>query len=194
MYPAGVHRALIDPWICSANKAIEIKLVNTEFELDAPLPTIPAKLLNNPPGSGNVSPSKKTVTPSNPSTPQQNKGKGKGKTDTPAAKQLSPGTANTSPSSQPHVDKIFINTGTTFAPLYTYAMFGEKEKILGYKGLKIKLYYTAGSLQTYLGISYEAKLKDNEIKDVKADDIVKMMSEKIKHGMFYFICVCTQID
>jgi histone acetyltransferase 1 len=50
------------------------------------------------------------------------------------------------------------NEDTTFYPTYTYQLFGEDEKIIGYKNLKIELYYVASTLYTYLRMSYDSKI------------------------------------
>lgn len=39
-----------------------------------------------------------------------------------------------------------------------HQVFGDNENIFGYTDLVIKLYYSAGSLQTYLGIEYSDKV------------------------------------
>ncbi|WWC87700.1 histone acetyltransferase type B catalytic subunit [Kwoniella dendrophila CBS 6074] len=45
-----------------------------------------------------------------------------------------------------------------FNPAFTYPIFGEHEKIFGYKGLDIQLKFASGSLRQYLSINYDAKL------------------------------------
>lgn len=45
-----------------------------------------------------------------------------------------------------------------FNPEMCHQVFGDNENIFGYTDLEIKLYYTAGSLQTYLGIVYTDKV------------------------------------
>ncbi|OWZ72371.1 histone acetyltransferase type B catalytic subunit [Cryptococcus neoformans] len=45
-----------------------------------------------------------------------------------------------------------------FSPAFTYPIFGDNEKIFGYKGLDIKLHFASGSLRQYLDISFDAKL------------------------------------
>ncbi|UYV83403.1 HAT1, partial [Cordylochernes scorpioides] len=45
-----------------------------------------------------------------------------------------------------------------FNPEMTHQFFGDKESIFGYTDLHIKLYYTAGSLKTYLGLDYGQKI------------------------------------
>ncbi|WVF66901.1 histone acetyltransferase type B catalytic subunit [Kwoniella sp. CBS 6097] len=45
-----------------------------------------------------------------------------------------------------------------FNPAFTYPIFGEHEKIFGYKGLEIQLQFSSGSLRQYLSVSYDDKL------------------------------------
>ncbi|OCF74848.1 histone acetyltransferase type B catalytic subunit [Kwoniella mangroviensis CBS 8886] len=45
-----------------------------------------------------------------------------------------------------------------FHPTFTYPIFGEREKILGYKGLDIQLQFASGSLRQFLSITYDSKL------------------------------------
>lgn len=47
-----------------------------------------------------------------------------------------------------------------------HQVFGENENIFGYTDLHIKLYYSAGSLQTYLGIEYTDKVFNNHLMNV----------------------------
>jgi len=47
---------------------------------------------------------------------------------------------------------------TTFYPNYTYQLFGEDEQIIGYKNLKVELYYVASTLYTFLRMSFDQKL------------------------------------
>ncbi|WVQ94717.1 hypothetical protein IAU59_001797 [Kwoniella sp. CBS 9459] len=45
-----------------------------------------------------------------------------------------------------------------FNPSFTYPIFGEHEKIFGYKGLDIQLQSSSGSLKQYLSVTYDDKL------------------------------------
>ncbi|ODN76816.1 histone acetyltransferase type B catalytic subunit [Cryptococcus amylolentus CBS 6039] len=45
-----------------------------------------------------------------------------------------------------------------FNPSFTYPIFGDTEKIFGYKGLDIKLQFASGSLKQYLNVAYDEKL------------------------------------
>ncbi|KAL1410315.1 histone acetyltransferase 1 [Vanrija albida] len=55
-----------------------------------------------------------------------------------------------------------------FHPDFTYPIFGDKEKIFGYRGLEIKLHFASGSLKQFLEITYDDKIKSE---DTPADDI-----------------------
>ena len=49
----------------------------------------------------------------------------------------------------------------TFFPEYTHQLFGDDETAFGYKGLKILLYYIAGSLSTMFRVEYASKVDEN---------------------------------
>ncbi|PHH79078.1 hypothetical protein CDD80_5637 [Ophiocordyceps camponoti-rufipedis] len=48
-----------------------------------------------------------------------------------------------------------------FHPKFTYPLFGEDEKIFGYKGLKISLRFRVNDMRPHLHVSYEKKLKSS---------------------------------
>lgn len=48
--------------------------------------------------------------------------------------------------------------GKIFKPVMSHQVFGENETIFGYSNLKVKLYYSAASLQTYVNIIYSQKV------------------------------------
>jgi histone acetyltransferase 1 len=54
---------------------------------------------------------------------------------------------------------------TTFHPQFTHQIFGEDETIVGYKGLKIDLYYVASTLYTYLSMKYDQQMLGRDDKD-----------------------------
>ncbi|BEI83453.1 hypothetical protein CcaverHIS002_0400570 [Cutaneotrichosporon cavernicola] len=55
-----------------------------------------------------------------------------------------------------------------FHPTFTYPIFGDQEKIFGYRDLSIKLHFASGSLKQFLEISYDEKI---ESEDTPADNI-----------------------
>lgn len=71
---------------------------------------------------------------------------------------------------------------TTFNPEMCHQVFGEKENIFGYTGLQIRLYYSAGSLMTYLSISYSDKIDPKTSDGLKADDIEGALRKVIPAG------------
>ncbi|KAI8437644.1 hypothetical protein MSG28_011895 [Choristoneura fumiferana] len=71
---------------------------------------------------------------------------------------------------------------TSFAPEMCHQVFGENENIFGYTDLRIRLYYSAGSLQTYLGIEYTEKIEPSVSDGMKADDIEGAMKKILAPG------------
>jgi len=68
---------------------------------------------------------------------------------------------------------------TTFNPEMSHQVYGENETIFGYKDLKIKLYYSAARLTTYLGVSFSSRVNHD---GVEADDIRTPLLERIPAG------------
>lgn len=64
-------------------------------------------------------------------------------------------------------------TLSTFHPRFTYPIFGEEERIFGYKGLRIALRFAAHNLWPNVAVSYDAKF--DEVADVKAADVRKIL-------------------
>ncbi|KAI4484376.1 hypothetical protein M0802_013103 [Mischocyttarus mexicanus] len=60
---------------------------------------------------------------------------------------------------------------TSFKPYMSHQVFGDSETIFGYQDLKVKLYYSAGSLETYLGMTYSEKVNKLTY-DVEADEVL----------------------
>ncbi|KAJ1670007.1 histone acetyltransferase 1 [Coemansia sp. RSA 25] len=61
-----------------------------------------------------------------------------------------------------------------FHPTFTYPIYGEHERVFGYKGLRISLSYAAGSLATYFDISYKKRIDEMESSlpvQLRADDV-----------------------
>ncbi|XP_063231534.1 histone acetyltransferase type B catalytic subunit [Bacillus rossius redtenbacheri] len=74
------------------------------------------------------------------------------------------------------------NETTTFKPEMSHQIFGESESIFGYRDLKIKLYYTAAKLTTYLGISYSEVVDPKKCEGIEPDDVGKLIAEKLQPG------------
>ncbi|KAJ9127882.1 hypothetical protein QFC24_000167 [Naganishia onofrii] len=55
-----------------------------------------------------------------------------------------------------------------FHPTFTYPIFGDKEAIFGYKGLKVRIDMASGSMKEYLSITYREKINSTA---TPADDI-----------------------
>ncbi|XP_043277362.1 histone acetyltransferase type B catalytic subunit [Venturia canescens] len=76
-------------------------------------------------------------------------------------------------------EKDLEDDETTFAPEMSHQVFGDSETIFGYKDLRVKLYYSAGSLETYLGMVYSEKLDTQAYEGVKPDKVLSKVSEKL---------------
>jgi len=66
----------------------------------------------------------------------------------------------------------------TFHPSFTYPIYGEDEKIYGYKDLVIDLRFASGSLEQYLSVSYSEKLPSTST----VDDVEGTLREFIPPG------------
>jgi histone acetyltransferase 1 len=55
--------------------------------------------------------------------------------------------------------KSGLSTISTFQPKFTFSIFGEEEKIFGYKDLKIHLRYRANDMRPHLRVAYGKKFK-----------------------------------
>ncbi|KAI1203762.1 histone acetyltransferase type B catalytic subunit [Nemania serpens] len=64
---------------------------------------------------------------------------------------------------------------TSFNPKFTYPIFGEDERIFGYKGLRINLQYDARNLRPHLSISSIKKF--NAVSEVEAVDVKAVLKE-----------------
>lgn len=74
------------------------------------------------------------------------------------------------------------NDEATFKPEMSHQIFGENESIFGYKDLQIKLYYTAGKLNTYLGIKYSKQVDSRKFDGAEPDDVLGAISPKLQPG------------
>ncbi|KAI3343680.1 histone acetyltransferase type B catalytic subunit [Ustulina deusta] len=68
-----------------------------------------------------------------------------------------------------------IEKVSSFNPKFTYPVFGEDERIFGYKGLKVNLQYDARNLRPHLSISSYKKF--NAIGEVEAVNVREVMKE-----------------
>ncbi|UJR20315.1 hypothetical protein I4U23_023446 [Adineta vaga] len=74
-------------------------------------------------------------------------------------------------------EKDLENEEIDFAPEFTHQIFGENERIFGYKDLNIDVYCLSSSLNFYLNIEYDEKINPKKYQQFKADDIVKALNE-----------------
>lgn len=72
-----------------------------------------------------------------------------------------------------------------FRPTYAHQIFGENENIFGYKDLRVRLYYTAGSLAIYLNHKYAQRVDDFSSDGMQADDVHGKIAELITTGCYY---------
>lgn len=68
----------------------------------------------------------------------------------------------------------------SFNPTFTYPIFGEEERIFGYKGLRINLQYSASDLRPNLTVSSIRKFKS--VGEVEAVDVVETLKEYLPGG------------
>lgn len=87
---------------------------------------------------------------------------------------------------------------TSFGPDMCHQVFGENENIFGYTDLQIKLYYSAASLQTYLGIHYLEKIEPSKYEGMKADDVEGALRKVLAPGYVtnidYFVSLLKKDD
>lgn len=73
-----------------------------------------------------------------------------------------------------------LNALSTFQPEFTYPIFGEEETIFGYKGLSIRLRFSAHDLRSNVHISYDEKFKT--VADVAPVDLLKTLDPWLPKG------------
>ncbi|XP_031831416.1 histone acetyltransferase 1 [Nomia melanderi] len=71
------------------------------------------------------------------------------------------------------------NDETTFKPEMSHQVFGDSESIFGYRDLRVKLYYSAGCLETYLGMTYSEKVNKMICEGVEADEVLPTIADKL---------------
>ncbi|KAI0668463.1 histone acetyltransferase type B [Trametes maxima] len=67
-----------------------------------------------------------------------------------------------------------------FHPTFTYPIYGEEEKLYGYKDLSIELKFASGSLAQYLNVQYAEKLPSTST----VDDVEGLLSKFIPPGYY----------
>ncbi|EEQ87454.1 histone acetyltransferase 1 [Blastomyces dermatitidis ER-3] len=75
-----------------------------------------------------------------------------------------------------------LNALSTFRPEFTYPIFGEEETIFGYKGLSIRLRYSAHDLRSNIHISYDERFKT--VADVAPVDLLKTFGPWLPKSSF----------
>ncbi|KAK4079994.1 hypothetical protein Trihar35433_1099 [Trichoderma harzianum] len=71
--------------------------------------------------------------------------------------------------------KSGLKTIAAFNPKFTYPIFGDDEKIFGYKDLKIHLRYRANDMRPHLRVAYSKKFKP--VGEQEPTDIVEILEE-----------------
>lgn len=84
-----------------------------------------------------------------------------------------------------HRSEIADDTATSFNPEFAHQIFGENECIFGYKDLKIRLFYTAGPLNIYMGVKYTSRIDDIQNDGLKGDDVIGAISKLLTTGCYY---------
>ncbi|OAX80431.1 hypothetical protein ACJ72_05234 [Emergomyces africanus] len=75
-----------------------------------------------------------------------------------------------------------INAISTFQPEFTYPIFGKEETIFGYKGLNIRLRFSAHDLRSNVHISYDEKFK--AVADVAPLDLLQTLDPWLPKSSF----------
>ncbi|RYO84298.1 hypothetical protein DL764_009353 [Monosporascus ibericus] len=76
---------------------------------------------------------------------------------------------------EPSIDDDSLNKIASFHPKFTYPLFGDEERIFGYKGLKINLQYTASDLRPNLSISSSKKFAS--VGGIEATDVSAVLKD-----------------
>ncbi|CAE1300785.1 HAT1 [Acanthosepion pharaonis] len=79
-------------------------------------------------------------------------------------------------------EKDLENEDTTFRPDMTHQLFGDQESIFGYRDLSLDVFYTAGTLITYLKIKYMDKVTPQKFEGICADDVEKPIAKMMPPG------------
>ncbi|XP_048577478.1 histone acetyltransferase type B catalytic subunit isoform X2 [Nematostella vectensis] len=79
-------------------------------------------------------------------------------------------------------EKDVFDKGRQFHPAFSHQFFGDSETIFGYCGLEVQLYYHAGTLLTYLGLTYESNINGKVADGIEADPVVQIIGEQFPGG------------
>jgi histone acetyltransferase 1 len=87
------------------------------------------------------------------------------------------------------VDEIKnVDLAETYHPDFTHQIFGEDEKMYGYKKPVLKLYYSASCMNIYLDMDYESVLERGKKKSAKFQDVVAILSNYFDKGQRILMC------
>jgi len=67
---------------------------------------------------------------------------------------------------------------------YLFLFICHREIIFGYQDLKVQLFYSAGCLETYLGMTYTEKV-NAEYEGVEADEVLTKIAAKLAPDVHY---------
>ncbi|KJE92455.1 histone aminotransferase 1 [Capsaspora owczarzaki ATCC 30864] len=68
------------------------------------------------------------------------------------------------------------NPALTFHPEFAHQLFGDNERIFGYRNLNIKLFYTASAMHPLFSMTYSEKVVKRK-GEAGADDVVKLIGD-----------------
>ena len=90
---------------------------------------------------------------------------------------------NVSPSQVKTVED-FDDPEAGFLPEMCHQIYGDNENIFGYKGLKVKLYMSAGSLESFVTHEFDDKVDPAKTDGVTADDVISPLVKILAPGSF----------
>ena len=73
---------------------------------------------------------------------------------------------------------------TSFKPEMCHQIYGDNENIFGYKGLKVSLSMSRGSLQSFVTHEYQDKVDPAKTDGVTADDVIAPLIKILAPGSF----------
>jgi len=78
--------------------------------------------------------------------------------------------------------KDLEDESVSFKPGMCHQIFNQSETIFGYEKLQIRLYFNAGSLNTFLGLRFKSKVSQKMADGVDPDNIMEKMGEILRSG------------